>query len=154
MTKRVVLLLCATVGIAGTVAGLTTAAGASAAASAQHDTYRVPATGFVGTDTFTYSTTPAVHLYRTDLPPLATIGGIAITAGAYGSALAPVPGLSGTTAGRSSSATTATSASTAWRTTPRRSTCTRRSCPTANRTMVSTSRSIPGTSRLPRRRRP
>ncbi|HJQ48127.1 MAG TPA: esterase-like activity of phytase family protein [Amycolatopsis sp.] len=52
----------------------------------------VPAAGFTGTDTFTYSTSDAVRLYSTDLQPIATIGGVPITAGAYGSALAPVPG--------------------------------------------------------------
>ncbi|SHG74272.1 Esterase-like activity of phytase [Jatrophihabitans endophyticus] len=51
-----------------------------------------PAAGFTGTDTFRYTTTDAVHLYRTDLPPLATIDGVRITGGAYGSALTPVPG--------------------------------------------------------------
>jgi hypothetical protein len=51
-----------------------------------------PAAGFTGTDTFTYTVTDAVSLYRTDLPPLATIGGVKITGGAYGSSLAPVPG--------------------------------------------------------------
>jgi hypothetical protein len=51
-----------------------------------------PAAGFTGTDTFTYTVSDAVRLYRTDLPPLATIGGVKITAGAYGSSLYPVPG--------------------------------------------------------------
>jgi hypothetical protein len=51
-----------------------------------------PAAGFTGTDSFTYSVSDAVHLYQTHLPPLATIGGVKITAGAYGSSLAPVPG--------------------------------------------------------------
>jgi Esterase-like activity of phytase/Bacterial Ig domain len=51
-----------------------------------------PAAGFAGTDTFTYTVTDAVSLYPTHLPPLATIGGVKITGGAYGSALAPVPG--------------------------------------------------------------
>lgn len=51
-----------------------------------------PAAGFTGTDTFTYSVSDAVRLYRTHLPPLATVGGVDITSGAYGSSLAPVPG--------------------------------------------------------------
>jgi len=51
-----------------------------------------PDTGFTGTDTFTYTTQDAVSLYRTALPPLATIGGVKITGGAYGSSFTPVPG--------------------------------------------------------------
>jgi hypothetical protein len=51
-----------------------------------------PQAGFTGTDTFTYTVSDAVRLYRTNLPALATIGGVKITGGAYGSALAPVPG--------------------------------------------------------------
>jgi hypothetical protein len=51
-----------------------------------------PAAGFHGTDTFTYTVSDAVRLYRTDLPPLATTGGVKITGGAYGSSLYPVPG--------------------------------------------------------------
>ncbi|HEY3630858.1 MAG TPA: Ig-like domain-containing protein, partial [Jatrophihabitantaceae bacterium] len=51
-----------------------------------------PAAGFTGTDTFDYTVTDAVRLYQTHLPPLATIGGVPITGGAYGSSLAPVPG--------------------------------------------------------------
>jgi hypothetical protein len=51
-----------------------------------------PAAGFTGTDTFTYTVSDAVGLYATHLPPLATIGGVPITGGAYGSSLAPVPG--------------------------------------------------------------
>ncbi|RSM35670.1 esterase-like activity of phytase family protein [Amycolatopsis balhimycina DSM 5908] len=51
-----------------------------------------PAPGFTGRDTFTYTVSDAVELYPTDLPPLATIGGVEIKAGAYGSALTPVPG--------------------------------------------------------------
>jgi hypothetical protein len=52
----------------------------------------VPTTGFTGVDTFSYTVNDAVKLYNTDLPPLATIGGVKITGGAYGSSLAPVPG--------------------------------------------------------------
>jgi hypothetical protein len=51
-----------------------------------------PAAGFTGRDTFTYTTSDAVQLYPTNVPPLATIGGVKITGGAYGSALTPVPG--------------------------------------------------------------
>jgi hypothetical protein len=51
-----------------------------------------PAAGFTGTDTFTYTVSDAVGLYPTHLPPLATIGDVPITGGAYGSSLAPVPG--------------------------------------------------------------
>lgn len=54
----------------------------------------VPAAGFTGVDTFTYTVNDAVKLYNTNLPPLATIGGVKITGGAYGSSLAPVPGSS------------------------------------------------------------
>ena len=53
-----------------------------------------PAAGFTGTDTFTYTVTDAVGVYPTHLPPLATIGGVKITGGAYGSSLARVPGSS------------------------------------------------------------
>jgi hypothetical protein len=51
-----------------------------------------PAAGFTGLDTFTYTVSNAVTLYKTKLPPLATIGGVKITGGAYGSSLYPVPG--------------------------------------------------------------
>ncbi|MFI9385961.1 esterase-like activity of phytase family protein [Kutzneria sp. NPDC052558] len=51
-----------------------------------------PAPGFTGTDSFTYTETDAVRLYDTKLPPLGVVGGVPITAGAYGSSLAPVPG--------------------------------------------------------------
>jgi hypothetical protein len=51
-----------------------------------------PAAGFTGTDTFDYTVSDAVGLYPTHLPPPATIGGVPITGGAYGSSLAPVPG--------------------------------------------------------------
>ncbi|KUN10477.1 3-phytase [Streptomyces yokosukanensis] len=51
-----------------------------------------PDAGYHGTDTFTYRISDAVRLYRTRLKPLATIGGVRVTAGAYGSSLYPVPG--------------------------------------------------------------
>ncbi|WP_239313059.1 MULTISPECIES: esterase-like activity of phytase family protein [unclassified Frankia] len=52
----------------------------------------IPAAGFTGTDTFTYSISDVVSLYSTHLPPIATIGGVKITGGGYGSSLYPVPG--------------------------------------------------------------
>jgi hypothetical protein len=52
----------------------------------------VPRAGFAGDDTFTYTTTGAAHLYPTELPPLGNVGGIALTGGAYGSSVYPVPG--------------------------------------------------------------
>ena len=51
-----------------------------------------PQAGYTGPDSFTYTTSNAVQLYSTNLPPLATIGGVAVTAGGYGSSLYPVPG--------------------------------------------------------------
>jgi hypothetical protein len=51
-----------------------------------------PAPGFHGRDSFTYTVSDAVKLYPTNLKPLATIGGVEIKGGAYGSALTPVPG--------------------------------------------------------------
>lgn len=54
----------------------------------------VPAAGFHGTDSFTYTVSDAVRLYSTHLAPLATIGGVTITGGGYGSSLYPVPGSS------------------------------------------------------------
>jgi hypothetical protein len=50
-----------------------------------------PAAGFTGTDSFTYSVSDAVRLYATHLPPLATIGGVTISGGGFGSSLTPVP---------------------------------------------------------------
>jgi uncharacterized repeat protein (TIGR01451 family) len=52
----------------------------------------VPTSGFTGTDTFSYKVSDAVQLYKTNLPPLATIGGVNITAGGFGSSLYPAPG--------------------------------------------------------------
>ena len=51
-----------------------------------------PDAGFTGTDSFTVTRSDAVRLYGTELPPLATIGGVAVGDSAYGSAVAPVPG--------------------------------------------------------------
>ncbi len=55
----------------------------------------VPEAGFTGVDSFSYTVSDAVSLYRTHVAPLATIGGVTITGGAYGSSLAPVPGSRG-----------------------------------------------------------
>ncbi|BDZ52160.1 hypothetical protein GCM10025867_44010 [Frondihabitans sucicola] len=52
----------------------------------------VPDPGFTGVDSFDYTTNDAVKLYSTELKPLATIGGVKITGGAYGSSFTPVPG--------------------------------------------------------------
>jgi hypothetical protein len=51
-----------------------------------------PADGFVGTDRFTYTVSNAVRLFSTHLPPLATIGGVPLSGGAYGSSLFAAPG--------------------------------------------------------------
>jgi hypothetical protein len=52
----------------------------------------VPAAGFHGADTFTYTVSDAVQLHAPHVAPLATIGGVAIGGGGYGSSLYPVPG--------------------------------------------------------------
>ena len=70
-----------------------TAAAHGTVTIAADGTFRyTPAPGFTGRDSFTYTVSDAVRLYPTDLPPLATIGGVAVKGGAYGSGLAPVPG--------------------------------------------------------------
>ncbi|MEU1596961.1 esterase-like activity of phytase family protein [Streptomyces sp. NPDC005708] len=51
-----------------------------------------PDPGFTGTDSFDYTVSDAVRLYRTHLPALATVGGVKISGGAYGSSLYQVPG--------------------------------------------------------------
>jgi hypothetical protein len=56
-----------------------------------------PAAGFFGTDSFAYTVSSAspsyfVQLFSTNLPPLAIVGGVSLSAGAFGSAIAPVPG--------------------------------------------------------------
>jgi hypothetical protein len=51
-----------------------------------------PTAGFRGTDTFTYTVSDAVKLYTTHVAPLATIGGVTISGGGYGSSLTAVPG--------------------------------------------------------------
>jgi len=52
----------------------------------------VPDSGFSGSDSFSYSIADAVHLYKTDLPPIGSFGGVTLTGGAFGSSLYPVPG--------------------------------------------------------------
>ncbi|MEU6218163.1 esterase-like activity of phytase family protein [Streptomyces sp. NPDC047022] len=51
-----------------------------------------PDGGFTGTDSFDYTVSDAVRLYQTHLPALATVGGVKISGGGYGSSLYPVPG--------------------------------------------------------------
>lgn len=50
-----------------------------------------PNAGFIGQDSFSY-TAAAVEVYKTNLPPLGTFGGVDVGAGAFGSAVSPVPG--------------------------------------------------------------
>jgi hypothetical protein len=52
----------------------------------------VPQAGFTGDDTFSYTVTNAVRLYRDNLPPLGTFGGVSLNAGGFGSSLYPDPG--------------------------------------------------------------
>jgi hypothetical protein len=54
----------------------------------------VPDAGFSGTDSFNYSIADSVHLFKTELPPIGSFGGVALSGGAFGSSLAPVPGRS------------------------------------------------------------
>ncbi|MET9491947.1 esterase-like activity of phytase family protein [Nocardia sp. NPDC006630] len=51
-----------------------------------------PAAGYTGSDSITVTTTDAVRLFTTDIPPLGTFGGVTVQASGFGSALAPVPG--------------------------------------------------------------
>jgi uncharacterized repeat protein (TIGR01451 family) len=51
-----------------------------------------PTEGYAGPDTFTYTVTDAVKLFRHNLPPLGVFGGALITGDGYGSSLVPVPG--------------------------------------------------------------
>lgn len=53
-----------------------------------------PDAGFTGTDQLHITVTPSVKLYAENLPPLGTVGGVAIQANAHGSAIALVPGSS------------------------------------------------------------
>jgi hypothetical protein len=52
----------------------------------------VPVKGFHGTDSFTYTVSDAVRLYTTHIAPLATIGGVTVGGGGYGSSVTAVPG--------------------------------------------------------------
>ncbi|GGF29801.1 esterase-like activity of phytase family protein [Subtercola lobariae] len=54
-----------------------------------------PNAGFTGTDSFTISSSDAVKLFSTDLPPLKSFGGVNVTAGGYGSSVTAVPGKPG-----------------------------------------------------------
>lgn len=51
-----------------------------------------PDAGFSGTDRFHVTVTRSVRHYAGNLPPLATIGGVAIQANAFGAAITDVPG--------------------------------------------------------------
>jgi len=53
-----------------------------------------PNEGFAGQDTFTYTVTDAVKLYRHNLPNLGTFGGALITGDGYGSSFVSVPATS------------------------------------------------------------
>ena len=75
-----------------TVVSHTTAAHGAVTRNQDGSLRYTPAAGFTGTDSFTYTETDAVRLYDTRLPPLGVIGGVPITAGAYGSSLTLVPG--------------------------------------------------------------
>ena len=48
--------------------------------------------GFTGTDSFTYTSSDAVSVYRQQVPALATVGGVTVSGEAYGSAIAAAPG--------------------------------------------------------------
>ena len=51
-----------------------------------------PEAGFAGADSFEYTIADAVHLYKTDLPPIGNFNGVQLPGGSFGSSLAPVPG--------------------------------------------------------------
>ncbi|MFJ1458875.1 esterase-like activity of phytase family protein [Nocardia sp. N2S4-5] len=51
-----------------------------------------PDAGFTGSDTLSVTTTDAVRLYTTDIPPLGQFGGTTVQGSGFGSALTPVPG--------------------------------------------------------------
>jgi len=52
----------------------------------------VPAAGFTGHDSFTYTVSNAVSLYTDHLPPLGSYGNVQLNAGSFGSAVTMVPG--------------------------------------------------------------
>ncbi|MFD8249051.1 esterase-like activity of phytase family protein [Nocardia sp. NPDC059691] len=51
-----------------------------------------PAAGYTGSDSITVTTTDAVKLFTTDIPPLGDFGGVSLQGSGYGSAFTPVPG--------------------------------------------------------------
>ncbi|MGW4718660.1 esterase-like activity of phytase family protein [Nocardia sp. NPDC004260] len=51
-----------------------------------------PAAGYTGSDSVTVTTTDAVKLFTTDIPPLGDFGGVSLQGSGYGSAFTPVPG--------------------------------------------------------------
>ena len=51
-----------------------------------------PTNGYTGSDSFTYTASNAVQLWKTNLPSLGTFGGVTVTGGGYGSSLTAVPG--------------------------------------------------------------
>ncbi len=54
-----------------------------------------PKAGFTGTVDLTAVVSPAVSLFSSDIPPLATIGGVSVDGSGYGSSWTPVPGAPG-----------------------------------------------------------
>ena len=52
----------------------------------------VPAAGFTGHDSFTYTVSNAVSLYTEHVPPLGSYGNVQLNAGSFGSAVTMVPG--------------------------------------------------------------
>ena len=75
-----------------TIVGHSAPAHGSVSLAADGSFTYTPEAGFSGRDTFSYTISDAVQKWTTDLPPLAVIGGVDITAGAYGSSFTPVPG--------------------------------------------------------------
>ncbi|WP_198036873.1 esterase-like activity of phytase family protein [Nocardia sp. BMG51109] len=55
----------------------------------------IPDQGFTGSDTLHVTTTDAMRLYTTDIPPLGQFGGTTVQGSGFGSALTPVPGSPG-----------------------------------------------------------
>jgi hypothetical protein len=54
-----------------------------------------PNAGFVGTDSFQVTSSDAVKLFTTDLPPLGSFDGVNVTGSGYGSSVVAVPGQPG-----------------------------------------------------------